>query len=431
MSQKTSREYWAKREAEQLKHNTKNEREYQRQLNAIYEEMMDNINAQINDFYIRYAKKEGITMAEARKRVAKLDMEKYERKAAKYVKEKDFSKRANEEMRLYNLTMKVSRLELLKANIGLELVSGFDGMQKYFDMILNDRTMAEFRRHAGILGKSVLNNARAARVIVNASFHNATFSDRIWMHQDLLKNDLHKLLSNGLIQGKNPRVLAKELQKRFGVSRYQAERLMVTEMSRVQTEAQKLSYERNGFTQYQFLALSTACSDCLAINGKVFEVKKMQPGLNAPPMHPICHCSTAAYMDDKEYDAWLDSYGEHHLSFEEWKKRRKDGKGFTDEVDSDIIKTEKQLGRKIGKHAQDYGLDPSKEADRIKMVLLINEIINNPDEIAHGEWRGQPGVSDFYIQGDDVVVVNNGEFVTILKGGVNNARIKNAREQEI
>ena len=39
------------------------------------------------------------------------------------MKDKEFSDKANAEMRLYNLTMKVNRLELLKAQIGL--VKGF------------------------------------------------------------------------------------------------------------------------------------------------------------------------------------------------------------------------------------------------------------------------------------------------------------------
>lgn len=78
-----------------------------------------------------------------------------------------------------------------------------------------------------------------ANSIVNASFHNATFSDRIWMHQDLLKNDLNKLLQIGLIQGKNPKTLATELRKRFNVKQSDAERLMQTELARVQVEAQK------------------------------------------------------------------------------------------------------------------------------------------------------------------------------------------------
>ena len=56
--------------------------------------MIDEIEKEINGFYGKYARKEGITMAEAKKRAAKLDIEAYGRKAAKYVKEKNFSKQA-------------------------------------------------------------------------------------------------------------------------------------------------------------------------------------------------------------------------------------------------------------------------------------------------------------------------------------------------
>ena len=55
--------------------------------------------------------------------------------------------------------------------------------------------------------------------------------------------------------------------------------------------------------------------------------------------------------------------------------------------------------------------------------------MSNYDEIAEGDWRGQEGVVNFYIKGNDVVVVSNGEFVTIMKDGVNNARVKRARAQ--
>lgn len=250
--------------------------------------MLDAIEKEINGFYARYAKKEGITMAEAKKRVAKLDIEAYERKAAKYVKEKNLSEQANKEMRLYNLTMKVNRLELLKANIGLELVSGFDELQKFFEEKLDERTINEFERQAGILGKSVRGAENKAHSIVNASFHNARYSDRIWMYQDMLKAELDSLLSEGLIQGRNARVLARHLRRRFGVSQYNAERLMITELSRVQTEAQRQSLERNGYEEYTFLAEGTACPVCKALDGKHFKVKKMMPGTNAPPMHPRC-----------------------------------------------------------------------------------------------------------------------------------------------
>ena len=319
-----SQEYWKKRETEAKKHNIQYEEEYNRQIQEIYENMLDQINKEINGFYARYAKKEKITMAEAKRRADQLDIKAYERKAKKYVATKDFSDQANEEMRIYNLTMKVNRLELLKANIGLEMVSGFDEMQKYFDKKLSERTIEEFRRQAGILGASVMENGKMVHAIVNASFQNATYSERIWGYQGMLKAEIQGLLVSGLIGGKNPNVLARHLEKRFGVSRSNAERLMVTELARVQTEAQKQSFARNGFEEYEYVACSKTdvCSICKALDGKHFKIEDMMPGTNAPPMHPRCHCSVAAYEDSEDYEKWLD-FLEQGGTTEEWKRLKK------------------------------------------------------------------------------------------------------------
>lgn len=315
-----SNNYWRRREEENLRANRKTEAEYEKAINDTYKYMLDQIQKEINGFYAKYARAEGITLSEAKRRVSKLDIEEYGRKAARYVKTKDFSKQANDEMRLYNATMKINRLELLKANIGLELVAGFDELQKYFEEKLTNRTMDEFKRQSGILGRTVQNNEKAAHAIVNASFKNATYSDRIWMYQGMLKAELDSLLKTGLIQGKHPTELARHLQKRFGVSAYNANRLMTTELARVQTEAQKQSFIRNGFTQYTFLAIGTACEACRALNEKHFDIDKMMPGENAPPMHPNCRCSVAAYMDSDRYEEWLDGYSDHGLDFETWKR---------------------------------------------------------------------------------------------------------------
>ena len=116
------------------------------------------------------------------------------------------------------------------------------------------------------------------------------------MYQGMMKSELDKLLRQGLIQGQNPRQLATHLQKLFGTSKYNAERLMRTELARVQIEAQKQSFEQNGYEEYVFLALGTACEVCRKLDEKHFKVKDMVPGENAPPMHPNCRCSTAAYI---------------------------------------------------------------------------------------------------------------------------------------
>jgi len=269
--------------------------------------MLDSIQREIDSFYAKYAEKEGITLAQAKRRVSRLDIEEYQRKAAKYVKDRDFSDQANAEMRLYNLTMKINRLEMLKANIGMELVENFDELQKFFDEKLTDRTLEEFERLAGIFGDTVQNNAKRAATIVNASFRNATFSDRIWMYQDILKSELSKLLEQGMIQGKGSRELARSLRKVFDVSRSDAERLMSTELRRVQTEAAKQSYEANENDEYEFMTANAQgpCGICKKLNGKIFKVKDMLPGKNAPPMHPRCHCCTAPHWDDAKFQAYL------------------------------------------------------------------------------------------------------------------------------
>lgn len=86
-----------------------------------------------------------------------------------------------------------------------------------------------------------------------------------------------------------------------------------------------------------------------------------------------------------------------------------------------------RFGTKIGKHAQDYGLDPSAESTREFFRKEINRIVSDAEERCYGDWRGQEFPVVFHIKGDDVVVESkDGEFITILKGGVSNARVKNA-----
>lgn len=90
----------------------------------------------------------------------------------------------------------------------------------------------------------------------------------------------------------------------------------------------------------------------------------------------------------------------------------------------------KQFGKKTGKHAADFGLNPASKEDRTAMLNIVETIVGSPDEVRRGEWRGQIGLCDFYIKGSDVVVTNNGKFVTVLKdGALNSGRIKNARKR--
>ena len=94
--------------------------------------------------------------------------------------------------------------------------------------------------------------------------------------------------------------------------------------------------------------------------------------------------------------------------------------------------TRKQFGKKVGKHAYDYGLDPSTPEGRDNLREIILDIFQNKEEVRKGPWRGYEDPVLFYMKGEDVVIVQeDGKYISILKGGISNERVENARRLKI
>jgi len=304
-------DYWIKREqawqAQQIKDDTKRMKQIMNKLFEAQEAIQKEINANWQNF----ANGQGISISEAMKRADKMDVKSFGKKAKKYVETKDFSHRANQVLKLYNLTMRVNRLELLKANIGLELIAVFDELDKYFSNTLTGAALEEFERQAGILGLSVSKTGYNTLIeaVLKSGFQAdnfASFSDKLWQYQFELKADLEKLLIRSVTQGKNPKELTQPLKRLMTEkgkqnATYYAQRLLVTETTRVQTSIQEDSYKRAEIEEYKYIAEPNACPICGALNGRIFKVNDMSPGINAPNMHPFCKCSTAPYVDDKAF----------------------------------------------------------------------------------------------------------------------------------
>ena len=141
--------------------------------------------------------------------------------------------------------------------------------------------------------------------------------------------------------------------------------------------------------------------------------------------HRYCRCTVDYYPGDgKKQDIWSKKW----IDIEKDDKIKKrielsNKKNFS--INS------KQFGKKSNKHMKDYGLDVSSKSDRKKFVRIINDIVENHDSVIRNiNWRGQTNTVIAYVKGKDVVLVDkNNEFITILKGGINNARIKNEGKQ--
>lgn len=314
-----SQDYFIKREKAWHEQQIKDDKSRMAEIKKRLQYAQDAIQKEIDAQWDSFSNGQKITRSEAMKRASEMDVKAFARKAKKYVKEKDFSPTANKELKLYNLTMRVNRLELLKANIGLELIATFDDLDKYFSNELTKAGLKEFQRQAGILDMTISKSDYGKRVeqVLNSSFRAegfATFSDNLWMYQAELKSDLDKLLVRSVTMGRNPKQLAPELSKFLTEegrenTKFNTQRLMVTETTRVQTGIQEQSYRDADIDQFVFISEPTACRYCLPLNGKVFDLKDMSPGVNCAPMHPFCRCSTAPYVDREAFEKSLKERG--------------------------------------------------------------------------------------------------------------------------
>lgn len=300
-------DYWKKRiEAEQL---AKMERDatLSDEMTRLYNYHFKELEKEIRAFSERYASKNNLPLSEVKARVDGMDVKAFEEKAKRYVAEKDFSAKANSELSLYNLKMKMNRLELLQYQLDLEMVALGDAEHKMTERFLNDEYIQTLKTQSGLLGRSVLSSSQIEKVVqttLNTSFKGAKWSNRIWQRQDALRGIVAQMTEDYLLKGRNPTTMISKIRKEFGVSASEAKRLAVTEGARVATEAERQSYIANGYDEYEFIAEPKACDICRPLDGKIFKVADMLPGENAAPMHPHCRCATAAHfsMSEKEYE---------------------------------------------------------------------------------------------------------------------------------
>lgn len=351
-----SQEYWRKREQDNIKRLLKNDINYQKEIERIYAGNLRNIEVQIDSLYRRYSDKNGeISLADVKAIADKTDVTALAEKARKMSQDKDFSQYSDDLITKYNLKMQVSRLELLKDEINLELIKNGVNVDKYVSDKLTDEAKAELKRQAGVLGESLdVTDTKLIKNIINGSFSSSTFSERLWGNTQYLANSLDTLLTQSIINGRHPNDVARELRRQFDISQKQAERLMRTESARVHAECAVKSMEKNGVTQYEWVSEPSACKICGPLDGKIFEVKGAEFGnVKHPlfPLHPNCRCAVIAVVD-KTADEKTDKTDDNSLD-----------KVYNEDRDIESIK----------KYMSSIDINTASHSDLISLGSLVNE----------------------------------------------------------
>lgn len=303
--------YTRKRELAFIRDNIIADGRYLDKLKDLYKRLSINLQADIKNQYLHYAGKEGLDINTAYEKASKMDVKAFAEKAKQYVENRDFSDKANAELRLYNLKMRTSRIELMKREIELHGLKLYDEEYQLLATRLSQDSIKEIERQAGILGlsestrKALLRNVDK---IILGDFQGAPFSSRIWANKEELVSRLQVGLERSLLLGEHPYQWAnrladlvdKETGAKGGGALFKAHRLAITESSRVMTEVQLDSFRMGGYSKYEWIAEidHRTCPICEAMDGQIFDVQKSAIGGNLPPLHPFCRCSIAATVDD-------------------------------------------------------------------------------------------------------------------------------------
>lgn len=165
-----------------------------------------------------------------------------------------------------------------------------------------------------------------------------TWSSRVWKHTEQLAATLNEQLIHVVATGRSSKDLKNLLQERFNVSYGQANTLVRTEVSRIQTESAAKRYKDAGLEEYMILGREhDSCKkyknskgvDCHKLNGKKFRYDEAKIGINMPPFHPNCKCRIAPVVKSTILQRRLEEVRKEEALKREEKRKEKETRELT------------------------------------------------------------------------------------------------------
>ena len=342
---KSSQEYWKERALKRAREAYLSEAPLTAKLMDEYERAARNIRREISEFYAKYAGKYGLTYEQAVKLLNKKELQEWRGTLEDYVNairdaEDDVMKRLlTAELDALSANSRISRLDALLGQIQLTLNELFDRGVAEMKQFLGDQFVEgyyqkcyDIQNRVGFFSEINKIAPEMIENVVSYPWSGAMFSERLWQNRNALVFNTREILTQGLIQGKSIVTMSKALSEKMGQSYKVAERLIRTESTHIHAEADRKAYEEAGVEEYEYMATLEArtCAVCGDLDGKHFKMEDAETGVNYPPIHPNCRCTTVEWDPEDELD-WYES-GQpmpRRTTYSEWYERQtvKNGQG--------------------------------------------------------------------------------------------------------
>lgn len=291
----------------------------QGQLKAIYREAKKELETDLAFFIERYSKENNLTVADMKKMLNTKERAEFRYTVEGYIKEierlgadTEAGKELKKELDILAGRTRVSRREELIAGIKVELAKVSMKENEVTGKHLENVVEFVYKDSMRILGNNTVAKLDPKLItnIVNQKWDSKNYSDRIWKNRKGLVRQVMKNVTNGIIQGHDFKKMSKRLAKDMNVGFYQARRLIETETTGALENAKGVVFREMGITKYQFIAtIDDRTSEiCRSLNGKVFEEKDRQIGVNCPFCHPFCRSVTVPYVDKEALERKIQEY---------------------------------------------------------------------------------------------------------------------------
>lgn len=301
-----SSEYWARRMTQLAQRQMRQDAALEGRLSRAYDELMHELDRELAAFYARYAANEGITMAEARKLLSGAELEGF-RMTLDEFRDKAKTGGYDKELNEIYLRSRVSRIQALQTQIAMrthELYqSQRDLLHAHIANTYTDtfyRTVYEVQRGAAVASTFAKLDPETVEKIISRPWLENDFSGRVWANRDKLVAELQTTLAQAFTRGDPLDRTAALLAKRMNVAKSRAMALVQTESAHFAAQATARGYAETGVKQYDYLATldERTCDICGPLDGKTFKRSEMQTGVNYPPLHTRCRCTTVPHFDD-------------------------------------------------------------------------------------------------------------------------------------
>ena len=282
-----SDEYWRERAEDRLTEAEKLSVPYLEDIHAVYDDAKLKIVEDIKNLYKNcYKDDEGFDQEKLRVIIPNGDLERFHR---------EMKKAGLSEYLPDNYKARMTRLEYLYADCWAESKKASLKHQQietkaHRETIKNAYYKTIYDTGIGLKVNpafSKLDN-RAVNQVLNTKFLGGNYSERIWNNTDKLANTLKEVIGSAIARGESYSKTARGIRERFGVTQYEATRLVQTETCYFQNQAEIEALKTMGIEKYKFIAtLDSRTSDiCRGHDKKVYNVEDAKAGENLPPLHP-------------------------------------------------------------------------------------------------------------------------------------------------